>query len=107
MDRDTKSRAPESLGRAYLAESHFNSVLALLHERTRLFDQYSLLRASTRFALGEDAVPGIMERDEIGNRIEHLIHALAEDRPEAIELLGSITIAVKCMRINQSLIILC
>lgn len=85
-DRDTKGRTPEVLGRAYFAASRFNSTLALVHERTALYDRYRLQHAASQFGLGAEAVPDIMETEAIGRRVEQLTKMLAENLPEAIEI---------------------
>lgn len=74
----------------YIAASRFNSALALVHERTSLFDRYRLQRASTQFGLGAEAAPGIMEADATGQRVQQLTQMLAEDLPEAIEIFKTV-----------------
>lgn len=89
-DRNTTSRTPHVLGRAYLAASRFNSALALVHERTALYDRYRLQHTTSQFALGAEAMPGIMETDAIGQRVEQLTRMLAEDLPEAIDIVHKV-----------------
>ncbi|MEX2125976.1 MAG: hypothetical protein WD795_18950 [Woeseia sp.] len=89
-DRDTTSDTPKVLGRAYFAASRFNSALALVHERTALYDRHQLQRVATQFSVGSEAAPGIIETEALGKRIEQLTMMLAEDLPEAIDIFRTV-----------------
>lgn len=84
-DRASEREATaKALTRVYFIVSRFNSALALVAERTDLYEQWR--RFGMQAQLGVEAAAAIMQRDVIGARVQQLTGMLLEDVPEAIGL---------------------
>lgn len=90
---DGSSKDPNALilaNRVYLARVNFNSTLARLHSRNRLWNGLFERRLGSQLMRGEDAPGVIGQQQAIGARIEELTDMLSKDFSETIEKLEAI-----------------
>jgi len=90
---DGSSKDPNALilvNRVYLARVNFNSTLARLHSRNRLWSELFERRLGNQFIPGEDALGVTGQQQAVGARIEELTNWLSKDFSETIEELEAL-----------------
>jgi hypothetical protein len=83
-DRNTKSRAPELLGRIYTVHRNFKATLDHLRERTQLWYEYCERRSATAFSHGAEALQGMVLASAPATRIKEFTQWLEKDLSEEI-----------------------
>lgn len=90
---DGSSKDPEALtllNKVYLARVNFNSTLARLHTRNRLWSELQERRPGATFATGQTAIDRMGQYQAIETRVEQLTEWLRRDFHETLEELEAI-----------------